>query len=179
MDFRDISEFIKDSAKYILVIVLVLVIVIYVASLQQVVGPSMSKTLNNKDIILIDKLSYRFSEPKRFDVISFEYAETKYLIKRIIGMPGEHIKYVDNVLYVNDVEYGDKNGLNEITDDFDIKKLGFEIENIKNYSYTVKIFDEQKAHELLKELVIKGITINKFEIMKPTLNDIFIEKVGE
>lgn len=61
----------------------------------------------------------------------------------------------------------------------DIKKLGFEIENIKNYSYTVKIFDEQKAHELLKELVIKGITINKFEIMKPTLNDIFIEKVGE
>ena len=58
MDFRDISEFIKDSAKYILVIVLVLVIVIYVASLQQVVGPSMSKTLNNKDIILIDKLFY-------------------------------------------------------------------------------------------------------------------------
>lgn len=61
----------------------------------------------------------------------------------------------------------------------DIQKLGFEIENLKNYSYTIKIFDEQKAHELLKELVIKGITINKFEIMKPTLNDIFIEKVGE
>ena len=73
MDFRDISEFIKDSAKYILVIVLVLVIVIYVASLQQVVGPSMSKTLNNKDIILIDKLSYRFSEPKRFDVKSLKH----------------------------------------------------------------------------------------------------------
>ena len=61
----------------------------------------------------------------------------------------------------------------------DIKKLGFEIENVKNYSYTIKISDEQKAHELLKELVLKGITINKFEIMKPTLNDIFIEKVGE
>ena len=61
----------------------------------------------------------------------------------------------------------------------DIKKLGFEIENVKNYSYTIKISDEQKAHELLKELVLKGITIDKFEIMKPTLNDIFIEKVGE
>ncbi len=61
----------------------------------------------------------------------------------------------------------------------DIKKLGFEIENVKNYSYTIKISDEQKAHELLKELVVKGITIDKFEIMKPTLNDIFIEKVGE
>lgn len=61
----------------------------------------------------------------------------------------------------------------------DIKKLGFEIENVKNYSYTIKISDELKVHELLKELVVKGITINKFEIMKPTLNDIFIEKVGE
>ena len=60
----------------------------------------------------------------------------------------------------------------------DIKKLGFEIENMKNYSYTIKISNEQKAHELLKELVLKGITVNKFEIMKPTLNDIFIEKVG-
>ena len=61
----------------------------------------------------------------------------------------------------------------------DIKKLGFEIENMKNYSYTIKISNQQKAHELLKELVLKGITVNKFEIMKPTLNDIFIEKVGE
>ena len=61
----------------------------------------------------------------------------------------------------------------------DIKKLGLEIENVKNYSYTIKISDEQKAHELLKELVLKGITIDKFEIMKPKLNDIFIEKVGE
>ena len=61
----------------------------------------------------------------------------------------------------------------------DIKKLGFEIENVKNYTYTIKISDEQKVHELLKELVVKGITINKFEIMKPTLNDIFIENVGQ
>lgn len=127
MDFRDIKEFIKDASKYILVVILVLVIVIYVVSLQQVVGPSMSKTLNNKDIILIDKLSYRFSEPKRFDVVSFEYAETKYLIKRIIGLPKEHVKYEDGILYINGVKYDDMYNLNEITDDFDIKKLGFDI----------------------------------------------------
>lgn len=60
-----------------------------------------------------------------------------------------------------------------------IKNLGMEIENEKNYSYTIKISDEKKAHELLKELIENEITINKFEIMKPTLNDIFIEKVGE
>lgn len=60
-----------------------------------------------------------------------------------------------------------------------IKNLGMEIENEKNYSYTIKISDEKKAHELLKELIENEIIINKFEIMKPTLNDIFIEKVGE
>lgn len=60
-----------------------------------------------------------------------------------------------------------------------IKNLGMEVENEKNYSYTIKISDEKKAHELLKELIENEIIINKFEIMKPTLNEIFIKKVGE
>lgn len=63
--------------------------------------------------------------------------------------------------------------------DLYIKDAELEIENEKNYSYMIKILDEQKAEELLKKLILKGISINKFEIMKPTLNDIFIEKVGE
>lgn len=127
MDFRDVTEFIKDVSKYIIVAVLVFVIMIYVVSLQQVVGPSMSKTLSNNDVIVIDKVSYRFSDPKRFDVISFEYADTKYLIKRIIGMPGEHVAYKEGQLYINNEVYEDSNHLNEITDDFDIKKLGFDV----------------------------------------------------
>lgn len=53
-----------------------------------------------------------------------------------------------------------------------------EIENEKNKVYTIKIKDEKEAHELLNKLVTEGIKVNKFEIMKPTLNDIFIEKVG-
>ena len=63
--------------------------------------------------------------------------------------------------------------------DLYIKDAELEIENEKNYSYMIKILDEQKAEELLKKLILKGISIDKFEIMKPTLNDIFIEKVGE
>ena len=60
-----------------------------------------------------------------------------------------------------------------------VEKFGLEIENEKNNDYTIKINNEKKAHELLQELVKNGIMINKFEIKKPTLNDIFIEKVGE
>ena len=58
-----------------------------------------------------------------------------------------------------------------------IKNLELEIENETNNDYTIKISDENKAHELLKKLIENEV--NKFEIMKPTLNDIFIEKVGE
>ncbi len=60
-----------------------------------------------------------------------------------------------------------------------IKEFGLEIENEKNNEYTIKISDEEKAHQLLNKLVSNGVKINRFEIMKPTLNDIFIEKVGE
>ena len=54
-----------------------------------------------------------------------------------------------------------------------------QIENENNNDYTIKISDENKAHELLKRLIENEVIVNKFEIMKPTLNDIFIEKVGE
>ena len=60
-----------------------------------------------------------------------------------------------------------------------INNIGFEIENERNNDYTVKINNEEQAHELLKELVKSEVIVNKFEITKPTLKDIFIEKVGE
>ena len=60
-----------------------------------------------------------------------------------------------------------------------IKDFGLEIETETNNNYTIKISDEEKAHKLLNKLIMDGINVDKFEIKKPTLNDIFIEKVGE
>ena len=59
-----------------------------------------------------------------------------------------------------------------------IKVLDLEIENETNNNYVIKISDEEKAHILLNNLVKDGIEVDKFEIKKPTLNDIFIERVG-
>ena len=58
-------------------------------------------------------------------------------------------------------------------------ELGLEIENEVDNEYTIKISEEENAHKLLNKIVQAGIQVNKFEIMKPSLNDIFIEKVGE
>ncbi len=60
-----------------------------------------------------------------------------------------------------------------------IKEFNLEIENVANYNYVIKINDEGTAHKLLNKLIAEGIKVDKFEIKKPTLNDIFIEKVGE
>jgi len=60
-----------------------------------------------------------------------------------------------------------------------INELELEIENETDNKYVIKISDEQKAHKLLNKVIAEGISVNKFEIKKPTLNDIFIEKVGE
>ncbi len=59
-----------------------------------------------------------------------------------------------------------------------INSAKLKIENEKNFQYTIKISNEQQAHDLLSDLVAAKVIVNKFEIMKPTLNDIFIEKVG-
>ena len=53
------------------------------------------------------------------------------------------------------------------------------VETETNNNYIIKITEEEKAHQLLNKLITQGIKVDKFEIKKPTLNDIFIEKVGE
>lgn len=60
-----------------------------------------------------------------------------------------------------------------------IKEFEFEVETEANNNYVIKISSEEKARKLLSRLVAENIIIDKFEIKKPTLNDIFIEKVGE
>ena len=68
--------------------------------------------------------------------------------------------------------------VNQNIDEY-IKEFKLEVELEKNNDYIIKITDEKVAHNLLEKLVKNGVIINKFEIKKPTLNDIFIEKVGE
>lgn len=59
-----------------------------------------------------------------------------------------------------------------------IKQAKLKITNEKNHQYTISISSEAAAEQLLQKLVENHVKINKFEILKPTLNDIFIEKVG-
>lgn len=79
-------------------------LITYVGQRTIVNGDSMEPTLSHQDNLIVDKLSYRFQDPERYDIIvfPFQYAENTYYIKRIIGLPGETVQIdKEGVIYVN------------------------------------------------------------------------------
>ena len=73
----------------------------------------MENTFHNGDSVIVDKISYRFSDPNRYDIVIFpyKYEENTLFIKRVIGLPGEKIR-IDRAgkIYINgevlDEHYG-------------------------------------------------------------------------
>ena len=116
------KEKFKTLLPYIIIIVVVLFIKAFIVTPIKVNGESMYPTLEEGDIMILNKTAYYFNKPKRFDIVVVDMPD-EYLIKRVIGLPGEQIEYKDNILYVDgkkvkeDFEHGK-------TDDFNIKELG-------------------------------------------------------
>ena len=99
---------------YILIVVCATyLIVTYVGQRTKVSGDSMQATLQDGDNLIVDKISYRFRDPKRFEIIVFpyRYAEDTYYIKRIIGLPGETVQIIDGYVYINGEKLDENYGL--------------------------------------------------------------------
>lgn len=88
----------------------------YLVQPVSVEGTSMEDTLFHKDILLINKLSYRIKEPKRFDIVIFPYSMNETYVKRIIGLPGESIQIKDGLIFINGKQLLEEYGQEKIQD---------------------------------------------------------------
>ena len=88
-------------------------IVTYVGQRTMVSGDSMETALQDGDNLIVDKISYRFRKPERFEIIVFpyRYAENTYYIKRIIGLPEETIQIIDGYVYIDGERLEENYGL--------------------------------------------------------------------
>lgn len=176
MDLREVREFIIDTSKYILTMIVVIFIIMYVATVQQIIGSSMESKYKDQDIVILNKLHYRFFKIKRFDVVSLNYDGSKYLIKRVIGLPGDNIEYKNNKLFINGKkieEYFLDKETN--TEDFSLTTLGYEkipkdmylvLGDNRENSLDSREIGLVKRKDILGKIKLRIWPINKFGLVK-------------
>jgi len=100
----------KDSLRelipYALVIIVVVLIRTFIATPIKVNGTSMMTTLEHGDTMILNKIGMKFDDIKRFQIVVIK-TDDSYLIKRVIGLPGETVEYKDEKLYINGKEIKD------------------------------------------------------------------------
>ena len=123
------KKIIKDIIPYIVIVLVVVLIRTFLVTPVIVSGDSMVPTLKERELLLLNKIKYRFNDIKRFDVVVVKL-ENKEIIKRVIGLPGEEIVYRNNTLYVdghevpNEYTYnGENKKENFDTKDFSLKTI--------------------------------------------------------
>ena len=116
---KKLKDILSTSLYLLIVLFMTFLVVTYVGQRTKVAGASMEPMLKDGVNLIVDKISYRFSEPERFDIIvfPFRYAEKTYYIKRIIGMPGETV-YIDEEgnIFINGELLKENYGKEVITD---------------------------------------------------------------
>lgn len=89
-----LREALSTGLYLLIVLCLTYLVIAFVGQRTEVNGASMEPTLSDEDNLIVDKITYRFHDPERFDIIVFPYKfkEKTYFIKRIIGLPGETVQ---------------------------------------------------------------------------------------
>ena len=114
----------KEMLPYIVVIIAVILLRQFIITPIQVVGSSMKPNLIDGELMLLNKITYRFNDIKRFDIVVVNHNDEP-IIKRIIGLPGEKVKYQDGKLYINDKIIEENFKTNGETENYNVIESGY------------------------------------------------------
>lgn len=135
--------------------------------------PVNTEILKNAIIDLVKKGKYIIMSAHEMHTIQEFCSDIVILNKGKTVLKG-NLKDIRNSYDANRVEIETSESIKSI-----IKELKLKVENEHDNNYTILINSEDEGHKLLKEVIKAKIEVTRFEIMRPTLNDIFIEKVGD
>lgn len=113
----DLSDGKKTLIKTFVYIIFVFILAMlwnaFLMSPLMIVGPSMNPSLEEGDVVFINKLSYVFGDVERYDIVLFpyKYDNSRSLVKRVIGLPNEKVEIKYGVLYINDKELKEYYGI--------------------------------------------------------------------
>ena len=116
------KKWLKEWGPYLVIIVGVILIRTYIVTPVIVRGDSMDDTLKDGEVLFLSKIHYRVSEIQRFDIVVIKDLDGDYIIKRVIGLPGDHIAYQDDVLYING-KASSKRFTEDKTEDFTLEEI--------------------------------------------------------
>lgn len=109
----------REALEWVKVIAIALAIAIpvryFIAEPFIVSGPSMDPTFSSGQFLIVDRVTYRFEDPKRGDIIVFEYPYNRgvFYIKRIIGLPGERVRIEDGKIAIEKASTTEKIRIDE------------------------------------------------------------------
>ena len=115
------NKFLNEIIPYIVIVIAVIIIRSYIVTPVIVRGDSMDYTLKDGQILFLSKISYRLHDIKRYDIIVIN-EEKDLIIKRVIGLPGDKVEYIDNKLYINNHKVKDDYGIGN-TSDFTLEDI--------------------------------------------------------